>query len=110
MVDAAAHHKAGLKFLQSNEFRIGHLFGGIAPSEAFLPDQQAGFIAEVEEAAVLRVVAAAHEVAIHPAQVLQVFKHQLRRDGRAEFRVKFMPVHSFQEQRFPIQQQTVAVR
>ena len=49
-------------------------------------------------------MAAADEVAVEIAEILEVFKHDRFRSRRAEFRMGFMAVEAFQIDRFSVQQ------
>ena len=110
VVEARAHHRAGLLHLQAEVVGIGHLRGPVAPAERLLPHEYAHLVAVVEEPLALLVVAAAEEVAVDRLQELDVLHHQRLGRGRAELRVRLVPVRALQEEDLAVQPQAFLLR
>ncbi len=109
MVRGRGEHFVDLLLLKLEETLVGQMFNRLLPADGFGPDQQAGLIAQVEEALVLRVVAAADEVAVHRFEDLHVGQLHGRGHGMAEVRMGLVAVEATELDRLIVEEDIAAL-
>ena len=82
--------------------------GRVLPPDRLAPHEEARLVAQVQEARVLRVVAAAHEVGAEILEDLHVRRQQRLRQPAAELRVRVVAVEAEQAQRLAVEQDVAA--
>ena len=115
MVEAVADHGAGLHELLAGELFVEEfVFGGelaaVAPAQGFLPDEDAHFVAVVEEALRLLVVASADEIGAEGFQVLQIEDHERFGGGGAEGGMGLVAVDAAQVQGLAVEPEAAVAR
>jgi hypothetical protein len=90
---------ADVDLLRGEEVRIGEMFHRVLPADGLVPYKDAGFVAEIEEARILRVVAAPHEITAQIAQLLHIGDQQRIGQRAAELRVCFVSIDAQQAHR-----------
>jgi len=80
--------------MRGAKMRGGQLPFALPPTKSLFPDEEAQFVAEIEEALVLRVVASADEITAEILEELDVDEMLRGRERRAGVRVKFVAVEA----------------
>ena len=80
----------------------------VSPSGRLFPDHQAELVARVEERLGLRIVRAAHDVAVEiAAQDFGLVPHHTRRHGEPHVRVHFVPIQPEQVDALAVEEKAI---
>jgi len=104
VIDRRGHHLVNALELRGDKGGVGEVLHLGLPRRRLLPDENAELVAEVEKARVLRVMAAAHEIAVQCLDELDVGQHDIQRDRLPEFGVRLVAVDAAQADRLVVQQ------
>ena len=82
--------------LRLYKVRVGEVLLSVLPADAFIPDTNACFIAQVEKARILGVMTAANKITAHVQKLLNIAHEQPLRHRMSELGMCFMAVKTQQ--------------
>src|SRR5512145_2752334 len=94
VIDSCHYHLINMRQLSTKEVLISELISRMLPADRLAPDTNTRLIAEIQEANILRVVAASNKITPKRTKLLDISDQERIRLAVTKLRVGFMPIEA----------------